>query len=90
MAVLIGVIAALVGGQAIGAVLAGLSIAQLVTLGQVGATVGVQGVKVGVAVSRELDRRFPCNSKCHREIESRRFDMNGGPIGWGRSPYKYM
>lgn len=90
MAVLIGVIAALVGGQAIGAILGGLSIAQLVTLAQVSATVGVQGVKVGVAVNRELDRRFPCDKKCHAFIAEHRYDMNGGPIGWGRSPYKNM
>jgi hypothetical protein len=90
MAVLVGVIAALVGGQAIGAILGGLSIAQLVTLAQVGGQVGVTGIKVGVAVNRELDRRFPCDAKCHRFIAAHRSDMNGGPIGWGRSPYKNM
>ena len=90
MAVLIGVIVALVGGQAIGAVLAGLSIAQLVTLAQVSGTIGVQGVKVGIAVNRELDKRFPCDKRCHAFIAEHRADLNGGPIGWGRSPYKYQ
>ena len=90
MAVLIGVIVALVGGQAIGAVLAGLSIAQLVTLAQVSGTIGVKGVQIAVVVNKELDRRFPCDKRCHAFIAKHRADLNGGPIGWGRSPYKYQ
>jgi hypothetical protein len=85
MGVLIGVLAAVIGGQAIGVVLGGLTIAQLVTLAQVTATVGVQGVKVGVAVNRELDRRFPCNKHCQRvatEANLRAMEQ----YGW-RHPY---
>ena len=40
---------------------------------------------------REMDRRYPCNRKCHAEIRYRLVhEMNGGPIGFGRSPFKYM
>jgi hypothetical protein len=90
MAVVIAVVTALVGGAALPAVLGALSIPQLITLAQFGAQAGVSGIKIGVAVNKELDRRFPCDAKCHRFIVEHRFDMNGGPIGWGRSPYKNM
>jgi hypothetical protein len=96
MAVLIGVIAALVGGQAIGAVLAGLSIAQLVTLAQVGGQVGVAGIKIGVAVKRDLDRRFPVKLRASAATSNARIAGSvvahhvGGPIGWGRAPIVFF
>lgn len=85
MTVAVALILALAGGAALPAALGALSIPQLITLAQFGAQAGVAGVKVGIAVNKELDRRFPCNKHCQKvatEANLRAMEQ----YGW-RHPY---
>ena len=89
MLVLLLILQAVAGGAHLGAVLATLTAWQWISLAHAGIKAPHDISRI-VAFSREMDRRFPCDRRCQKMIAERRFEMNGGPIGWGRSPYKYM
>lgn len=40
-------------------------------------------------IMKQLDKRFPCDAKCHKLILAQQMQVRGGPLGWGRSPMQF-
>ena len=88
MLVLFAIIQAVLAGAHLATVLGGLSLFQLASLAHAGIS-APRDISRIVALSRALDRRFPCDAKCHRTIAARQLEVRGGPLGYGRSPLQF-